>query len=182
MKIAISAGHYPEKPGAAILDGTVSEYGETAAIVGQCVKHFTRAGHKCYLIGTGLLGDKVGEINDLNVDAAVEIHLNAANKKVQGCETLFYPGSSSGRALAESVQRYLADAVGNQNRGAKEGFYRMDPSRGPDYFLEATNCTSIIVEPYFIDAEHGLRADNWTSEKIALAILNGVEEWKEGVS
>lgn len=178
MKVAISIGHNPQRQGATIF-GQISEYGETAAVVGQCIKHFTRAGHECHIVGTGPLEYKVEEANRLNADIAVEVHLNAANGRASGCETLYCPGSEEGKLLAESIQRYLADAVGNRDRGAKEGWYRMNRDNGPDYFLEQTNCPAVIVEPYFIDAEHGLKADNWTSEKIAMAILTGAEEFME---
>jgi len=36
------------------------------------------------------------------------------------------------------------------DRGVKEGYYKMSPANGIDYFLRRTKCTSLIIEPEFI--------------------------------
>jgi hypothetical protein len=36
------------------------------------------------------------------------------------------------------------------NRGAKEGYYKLDPNNGIDYFLKETTCHAVIMEPEFI--------------------------------
>ena len=67
----------------------------------------------------------------------------------RGSETLYYPGSDKGKALAEACQSALEELF-PPNRGAKEGYYRMDPARGPDFFLAKTKCPAVIVEPEFV--------------------------------
>jgi hypothetical protein len=48
----------------------------------------------------------------------------------------------------------MQEALGHllpPNRGAKEGWYQMNPAKGPDIFLAKSRCTAIIIEPEFID-------------------------------
>jgi hypothetical protein len=63
--------------------------------------------------------------------------------------------------------------MGIRDRGAKEGWYQMNPQKGPDYFLKATNCTALILEPEFIEHRDrivGKREDG------ARAIADAIEE------
>lgn len=85
---------------------------------------------------------------------AVEIHFNSAvnshgNHVGRGSETLYCPGSVAGKHIAEYVQESIR-FVWPPSRGVKEGWYQMNPAKGPDYFLKATHCPAIIVEPEFV--------------------------------
>lgn len=111
-------------------------------------------GKDAMAVPPGTLSEKTTFINSWSVDSkdiAVELHLNAApgNAVVHGSETLYYPNSLRGKALAQAIQAKLSE-VFPPNRGAKEGYYRMDPSNGPDWFLRKTTCTAVIIEPEFI--------------------------------
>ena len=150
--IFISAGHYPSAPGA-----KWERFVEHDEAVFWAAMLVGRIGIKrSMLVPTGVLKTKVDFINEriMNGDIAVEIHFNAARDKNnnpvgKGCETLYYPGSEKGLAIAEAIQQVLS-TIFPPNRGAKEGWYRMDPSRGADFFLAKTKCPSIIVEPEFV--------------------------------
>jgi len=144
--IAISAGHYPLRPGARAR-GT-DEWHEAMEWASRIVRLM---GDISFFVPTGVLKEKVDFINAMpDVEVACEIHFNSyPGGQASGSETLYYPGSEKGRQLAEGIQRRLG-AIFTPDRGAKEGWYRMDKSNGPDFFLAKTSMTSIIIEPEFL--------------------------------
>jgi len=166
--ILISAGHHEKAQGASF-DG-VTEYDLTvkwadriALLLGE---------DSCLRVPNGFLKSKIKFINKQNADLAIEIHFNSAklwkdwNKNGhidagemvnvgRGSETLYYPGSAKGKLAAEIMQQAIGH-VFKPDRGAKEGYYQMNPAKGADYFLRRTNCTSLIIEPEFIDNESAI--------------------------
>lgn len=98
-----------------------------------------------------VIGGKIPWINQQkHVSIACEIHFNSDESKRQsGSETLYCPGSVVGKAAAEMVQKALG-GIFPPSRGAKEGWYQMNKSNGPDAFLSETRCVALIVEPEFI--------------------------------
>lgn len=148
--IFISAGHYPAAPGA-----TFERFIEHDEAVLWADLMADQLGEAATLVPTGVLQTKVAFINSrlLNGDVAIEIHFNSAiadGKHVgRGCETLYYPGSEPGEHIATLCQEALA-LVFPPSRGVKEGWYRMDPTRGPDFFLARTKCPAVILEPEFV--------------------------------
>ena len=164
MIILISAGHYPERPGAAF--GSFNEYEEANHWAILITDYLIREGHEAMLVPTGVLRKKIDFINKHNPLLAVEIHFNSfkvwedANRDGiitddelhhagKGCETLYFPESQKGAVLASNIQKELAK-IFSPDRGIKEGWYRMNKKNGPDYFLEKTSCPSVIIEPDFI--------------------------------
>lgn len=178
--IFISAGHFPQQPGA-VYEGFVEH--DEAMIWARSIVELL--GASAMLVPTGTLKQKVAFINPRCTPGSIcaEIHFNDAVKwrdkngdgKVtpdelehvgEGAETLYCPGSEKGRALAAAVQ----DAIDhlfpykwtdhNRNglqerdeltgRGVKEGWYRMDRTKGPDFILKQTACPCVIVEPEFV--------------------------------
>lgn len=157
--ILVSAGHYPESPGACYRGFCEFEEAMLWAqlLVSEIEKHAP-----CLLVPTGKLPEKVSFINTHSPIMALEIHFNSsANGKAKGFETLYYPDSVGGKALANVVQDAIATCLEN-NRGIKEGWYRMDTpgvvdypgdvdgDETVDYFLRKTICPAVIVEPEFI--------------------------------
>lgn len=98
-----------------------------------------------------IIGGKIHWINQQkHVSLACEVHFNSDESKRQsGSETLYCPGSVVGKKAAEVVQKALG-GIFPPSRGAKEGWYQMDKSKGPDAFLSETRCVALIVEPEFI--------------------------------
>lgn len=178
--IFISAGHFPQQPGA-VYDGFV-EHDEAMIWARRIVELL---GADSMLVPTGVLKAKVAFINARNVPGSVcmEIHFNDAVRwrdknadgKVtddelehvgEGAETLYCPGSEPGKRLALAVQQSIEHLFPykwtdhNRNgiqerdeltgRGVKEGWYRMDKSKGPDFILAKTVCPTVIVEPEFV--------------------------------
>ncbi len=175
LTIALSAGHYPEKPGACATDPVARRVVATEHELAlawretlvECLKAASSAPLEMRLIRPGILSAKIREVNELPTCAlAIEIHFNAAADRHgtptgEGSETLYCPGSIKGEELAESVQREMAQ-VFSPSRGVKPGWYRMDVPNKVDFpgdvegdevvdaFLVRTLCPSIIVEPEFI--------------------------------
>ncbi len=156
--IFISAGHHPAKPGAKY--DRFIEHDEACAWVDMMTHELNHGDYespavKAIAVPVGFLKDKADFINSrvISGDIAIEVHFNAAvvnGKNVgRGCETLYYPGSEAGKALATVCQEALA-AFFPPSRGVKEGWYRMDPSRGADFFLAKTKCPAVIIEPEFV--------------------------------
>lgn len=153
--IFVSAGHYPQRPGAGYQN--FYEHDEAAlwqhAIINELA---SLAQDIAFEVPTGVLKDKVGYINHRaqSNSIAIEIHFNAAidamgNNIGKGCESLYYPGSVNGKDIATRLNDAMAVDF-QPNRGVKEGWYRMDKARGADFFLEKTSCTAVILEPEFI--------------------------------
>lgn len=150
MSVFISAGHVNNKDGANF-KGTFFEH--TEAVLWRDII--------CELMGikpvpVGTLEEKVKYINDTMSEPsiAIEIHFNAAmNSKKEyigkGCETLHYPKSKNGIALAELIHEEILKSF-SPDRGLKEGYYQMNPKKPVDYFLRKTHCPAIIIEPEFI--------------------------------
>ncbi len=159
--ILLSAGHYPEAPGAC--HEGFCEY-EEALRWASITANLIRGRMRVEVVPTGKLPQKVQFINSYpqHVLIACEIHFNSDTSKHQrGSETLYCPGSTKGTQAAGIVQRHLASVL-QPDRGAKEGWYRMDrpgtldypgDAEGdevPDYFLSKANPVALIVEPEFI--------------------------------
>jgi len=178
--ILISAGHYPTKPGACF--GEFCEFDEAHKWAMLIVKILGE--DNSILVPTGVLKDKVEFINTRanSESIAIEIHFNSAKNKDgvhigRGSESLYYPGSTKGKVVADTVQDFLAKEF-SPNRGSKEGYYRMQKKFGPDYFLAKTKCVSVIVEPDFIHLKDKIRAGRAAGCNAianALKIISGIE-------
>jgi len=160
--ILLSAGHYPQAPGAC--NPSWCEHEEAQRWV-WALAHILREQTHIQFVPTGTLTQKVKWINGYKgepITIAAEIHFNSdPTSQGKGSETLYCPGSVNGKKAAELVQWHLGTLM-VPNRGAKEGWYRMDKpghidypgdiegDEKPDYFLKATRPAAIILEPEFI--------------------------------
>lgn len=181
----ISCGHNQAKQGASYKD--VTEFilaDKWADLIVELL------GEDAIRVPNGTLTEKVKFINGLqpNGNIAVEIHFNSYKKWKdlngngivdageiialgKGSETLYMPNSIKGKAAAEHMQSHLGRLM-QPDRGAKEGWYQMNPDKGADYFLHATNCTALIIEPEFIDNLEEINHNMKTAcEVIAAALM-----------
>lgn len=168
--IAISAGHWERARGAKNKTGFY-EYPETMLWARKIHDLLMSDLHNiaAVLVPAENLAAKVKFINDFvsagKVKLVVEIHFNSApGGKGRGSETLYHPGSYAGKQAAGIVQSALGSIL-PPNRGAKEGWYKMDRpgiqdypgdkdgDETPDYFLAKTRCPALIIEPAFIQRQ-----------------------------
>lgn len=180
--ILVSAGHHPGQTGAHFDDFV--EHDEAMLWVVEIARLL---GPRGLVVPPGTLARKVDFINRHSPSLAIEIHFNDAWKDknsdgiVQrdehvghGCLTLYMPGSDRGRSLATAVQNSIAQMF-LPDLGVREGWYRLDQSRGPDFFLARTVCPAIIVEPDFVTNAKRIRGNRLSAcAAIADALLN----WK----
>lgn len=170
--IFISAGHYPQKPGAGY-DGFF-EHDEAV----KWAEHIAIHIQDSCIVPFGILATKIAFINNRKEehDLAIEIHFNSAvNSKGEhigrGCETLYYPNSVKGKILATTVNAAMAEIM-LPDRGIKEGWYKMNKENGPDFFLARTHCPAIIIEPDFIHRKELIQDSiRQCCELIAAALL-----------
>lgn len=191
--ILLSAGHHPRKTGAHW--NGLREFDETEKWVDEIVAYLDQRDIKVVRIPTGTLPEKVQHVNQwTQIDncVAAELHFNSAGDiYVQGNETLYYPGSVSGKALATSFNTEFFTRAHEhvvKDRGVKEGWYRMDRpgvvdfygdedgDEMPDYWLRKTRCPAIILEPCFMCQLEDI-GDDWkvVAHAIADALIEAVK-------
>ena len=105
-----------------------------------------------------------------NASLFVSIHANAismARPDVNGVETFYF---SSGKGLAQSIQRNIVQATGMRDRGAKRARF---------YVLQRTSMPAVLVEMGFVTgAEDAPRLrDSEFLKKMAEAIAQGILEY-----
>lgn len=108
------------------------------------------------------LSNIVAKCNAHSVDYDISIHLNAGGGT--GTEVLYYPTSSKGKAMAETISAKVASALGLKDRGAK--------SRSNLYVLKHTKNVAVLVECCFVDSTTD--RDHWSVDKCAKAIVEAV--------
>jgi len=182
--IALSIGHTPTSKGASY--NGISEFD----LATEWIDKLHALLPDSIIVPTGALKDKVNFINNISPVIALEMHFNSykvwkdLNKDGlitddelmnagRGAETLYYPDSVEGKKLADSVQSNLGRVM-SPDRGSKEGWYKMNPKNGPDYFLKYTRCPSIIIEPEFI---HRQEIINNKMKDACAAISEGLLEY-----
>lgn len=183
--IYVSIGHHAEAKGASF--GDFNEYDEATIWANLLVAMLADSS---LLVPPGALKTKVEYVNNQS-DAvvALEIHFNSAKKTIvnaaganeeinvgSGSETLYCPNSIPGFKLATAVQKELG-RVFKPDRGVKEGWYRMNPKFGPDFFLVQTKIPSVIVEPEFIHRKETIINSR---EEGCYAIARGLQNYLEG--
>ena len=133
-------------------DGLGTEFAIVRHIATNLYKKLTHVENLRLILGhrgieEGAYSKLPNEVNELNPDLVIELHLNSAeNSDIQGCETLYYHSSSKGKHIAEIIQRNLVETIGIKNRGIKP-IKRED--RG-GYLLQKTKAPAVIVEGFFI--------------------------------
>lgn len=185
--VGLSVAHFPKKAGADFCG--FNEHNESKVWMLLVQLALKELGIDSVIAPVGGLRSKVAWLNGHNPAVAVELHFNGSvNPTVAGCETLFYPGSKKGRVFANTVHRVYKDAMGNRDRGVKEGWFRMDRptivdyagdvdgDEIPDYFLAKTNCPALILEPDFIAQVNNITSRRFEASE---AIAKGIKIYLE---
>lgn len=187
--ILISAGHNPSHPGACF--ESFCEHDEAVRWAARLVELI---GDQALLVPTGTLRQKVAFINARSPQVAVEIHFNSlavwtdANNnglvdagetayKGNGACTLYCPGSEKGRLIAQKCQDAMEQVIERHWKGVMEGWYKMNPKNGPDFFLARTNCPAIILEPEFIHHKDEIQAKREAACTLIATALLEISRW-----
>ena len=111
---------------------------------------------------------KVQHVNLMNPKLAIEIHLNSfSDPRAKGYETLYC--SEKSKEYAEKIHSQFHGFLG-VDRGIKE--------RNHLYFLNATTCPALILEPLFISNRNEaikLRDENFL-KGLSERIVSGIRE------
>lgn len=172
MKAAVCVGHSRTGDSGAVSAGGQSEWLYNVPVAAKVEDLLTSAGVNVlrldeyqgagYSSSMSWLSD---ELDRFGADCALELHFNAANKKAQGFEYLYWHSSSRGKELAAAVHRAHSAAFGGVDRGVKP---KTSADRGSG-FLSGPACPSIICEPFFGDNPSEWREFGSESAQEALA-------------
>ena len=167
MKIFINPGHGESDPGAC---GNGLKERDVVLKIGKRVENYLRAvGYDVKLFQYDGLQEICNAANDYGADLFVSIHCNAANGKARGTETYYcFYGSTTGRKLANAIQRQLVDSIDTMHRGVKEAGF---------YVLSGTNMPAVLVETAFIDNPQDAALLVEHEDDFARAIARGISDY-----
>lgn len=179
--LAICVGHsrgYDK--GATACDGETSEWDYNIKVARELQDHLKTLGLGSIIIytykgeGYGTAMRNLGaKINSLKVDAAIELHFNAASPKAKGSEMLHWHSSEKGKALAECLQAEVVRAFSSKDRGAKG---KKAGERG-SRFLRVAECPSVIAEPFFGSNEEEWETFKDSQVKLGEALAEGFNKY-----
>lgn len=184
-KIFINPGHSPQWELDAGITATEPEPGACcfglqeniiAASVGALLEK------ECTKYGIGIAGNlqssSLYEITDTanatDADVLVSIHCNAASAAAKGTETFYCAGSSTGRKIAECVQKNLISTLGTVDRGVKDD---MQTQHGRIHVLRQSDMAAILIELAFISNEGDADLLQNNQADFAKAIAKGLAEY-----
>jgi len=142
-RCALIIGHKESSPGAVSPSGE-SEFAYNSGLAAE-IKKLTKT--EVVIVHRRTYKELPADVNQINPDFAISLHCNAFNKKASGSETLFYNGSSKGKALAQKLQTAIVKVLGLPDRGVKG---KSSEDRG-GYLLRYAKAPVALVEPFFID-------------------------------
>lgn len=153
--IAICIGHSRPGDNGALSHGRVTEHAYNLAVGIQLQSLLTQNGITSTLIPeyqgntyATAMQWLAGKLKSLGVTLAIELHFNAANRKANGYEYLYWHTSTNGKRLALLFHKSHAfEFPRSRSRGIKP---LTTISRGA-LFCRLPHCPSIILEPFFGD-------------------------------
>jgi N-acetylmuramoyl-L-alanine amidase len=154
--IALDDGHGMETAGKRTphiteLGKFIHENEFNRAVVGYLDAELKRCGFSTLLVAPTdadtPLKARTDLANSKGADAYISIHYNALDGKFdgndpEGCSLHVYPGSSTGRKLAESICKYLKGGTPQKYRGVIENDFHV---------LRETNMVAVLSENGFMD-------------------------------
>jgi N-acetylmuramoyl-L-alanine amidase len=182
MKIAVCIGHSRSGDDGAVSVGGIDEWHHNQPIGEKIVAALVDQGHKALLVdvysGKGYeraMGWLTEHLEDLGVEAAVELHFNSAdNAGAQGHEWLYWATSTKGHALALSLEKSYAVSFPEARR---RGVLPITFGGRGAAFLRGTHCPAVICEPFF-----GSNLAEWKNAVknetlMVAAISKGISTW-----
>jgi N-acetylmuramoyl-L-alanine amidase len=196
VDIVICPGHYESYKG--VEKNGLVEYDICSNIVDHIISYSKTLPDVFVHSFTGTLINKINKINELKPSLAIEVHLgNSNNIKIRGTRSFFMINSDISKKLADTLVSSCVNNLDTPSKGSWVGWFKkigpklVKEGRAPadwkpkiDIFLSKTECTSAIIEPFFISSQHDCVEYN-TEDKlqlIAKAILNGaIKHTKEQI-
>ena len=184
MKICLDPGHGGKDTGASFRD--LNEKDITLDICLACFERLqlfhwtilTRSSDLCVS-----LTNRVQIANWWHADLFVSIHCNADPDidelwmpEAHGEEIWIYPGSLTGRHVAEAIQSHVDSFF-------KEHRFRGIKESGNFYVLRETQMPAVLIETGFIDNvnEHGAFQGTASRRRIGLTLGRGLLEYDKGI-
>jgi len=175
LRLAVVVGHTRLAPGATGLPPIgQSEYHWNLDLAEMVVQKCALRGVACKVFlrdGVGIEGAYTA-VNAWDPSAVVELHFNAFNKRVRGCEVLHGDRVAASLEYARATQNALLGLLGNPDRGLE---LRRPGERG-GLNVGLANCASILIEPFFgdqaDDAALGHRHKGMISSRILDAFVD----------
>lgn len=177
--VAVDAGHGINTPGKRTPDGE-REWTFNNKVALAVIKYLGEyAGVKTIRLDdpTGKtdvsLKARTDKANAAKADVLVSCHHNANTGKWgswSGTETFYYPGSATGKRLADLVNPRIVKAYGLQNRGVKSANFHM---------LRESKMVAILTEGGFMDSTIDIKKmrDNKVLEAAGKAIAEGIAQY-----
>lgn len=151
-RIAIGAGHGMHTPGKRSPAGE-REWTFNNKVVSAAIKYLNRYANTTVIRMDDPTGDtdvplttRTNVANNADADILISYHHNANTGQWgswTGTETYYYPGSSSGLALARAIHPSIVGAMGLRDRGIKSANFHM---------LRESIMPAILIEGGFMDS------------------------------
>lgn len=107
--------------------------------------------------------------NKGDYDMIISIHCNSFDTTSNGHEVLYYPTSTHGKKLAQSIQSSLVKTIGLRDRGVKP--------RSNLCVLKRTRSVAVLVETAFISNPEEAKLLREKPDTFARAIAIGVKNY-----
>lgn len=190
MNIVVCPGHNATYKG--VVNNGFTEFDIVEKITNLVNSKLLSEGHTSQVV-LGTLIDKVNQINTINPDLAVEIHLGSSSKsEMTGSQSYFMMNKDYSKLLANCLLESSVRMLGSNNKGAWIGWYKritpkmVEEGRARDgykakidLFLSKIGCPSAIIEPFFIssakDCKRYITDDK--SDLIADSIVEGIKNY-----
>lgn len=182
--IAICVGH-SRGDGGAVSVGGVNEWNYNRKLGRLIVNDLQERGFAAVLVDryeqtsyTPAMTALAATLKAMAAECAVELHFNSASSSsATGHEWLHWHSSVAGRALAQCMERRMAETFPEHRRRYLKPIRSGD--RGSD-FLRRTHCPAVLCEPFF-----GSNAVDWElatthRDLLARVIADGIDDWKGG--
>lgn len=167
VRVLIIPGHSIDRPGAYNKKLNICEHDVVVDIATTMLKNEKDKDISLILTSRNTYNKLPDELNHLNPDIILSLHLNAYDNKTQGTEVLYYHRSNKSKPLAEAIQKELLE-LGYYNRGAKG----IKPHDRGGHLLFKTLAPCVILEPYFLDSITNENVIRNNTLKISEILLN----------
>lgn len=179
MKIFLNPGHTPQSDIDAGLDWDVGACGCGLQENIVCKQVSDLIEQECQKVGIEVVGNFqsmslyaiTDTANATDADILVSIHCNAASPAAEGTETFYCQGSSTGRKIAECVQKEIIAAMGTVDRGVKDD---TQTQHGRIHVLRQSDMPAILIELAFISNEGDASLLRNNQADFARAIVKGL--------